>query len=80
MHQTSHWLGLDVHDVGLYREHGRSVDLVPGMVLTVEPGLYLPADDPDLPALFRGIGVRIEDTVAITEGEAEVLTGEAAVE
>lgn len=74
MHQTSHWLGLDVHDVGLYRENGQSVALQPGMVLTVEPGLYLPADDEDLPEAFRGIGVRIEDTVAVTEDGVEVLT------
>ena len=49
--QTSHWLGLDVHDVGLYREEGVPVPLAPGMVLTVEPGLYLPAGDADLPAI-----------------------------
>jgi Xaa-Pro aminopeptidase len=80
MHQTSHWLGLDVHDVGLYREHGAPAELVPGMVLTVEPGLYFPLDDADLPEPFRGIGIRIEDTVAITEGEPEVLTEEVPVE
>ena len=79
MHQTSHWLGLDVHDTGLYREHGASAGLQPGMVLTVEPGLYLPADDEDLPEEFRGIGVRIEDTIAITADGVEVLTGEVPV-
>jgi Xaa-Pro aminopeptidase len=80
MHQTSHWLGLDVHDVGLYREAGAPVPLAPGMVLTVEPGLYLPADDADLPEAFRGIGVRIEDTIAITPDGAEVLTAGVPVE
>lgn len=80
MHQTSHWLGLDVHDAGLYREGETPVALVPGMVLTVEPGLYLSADDESIPAAFRGIGVRIEDTVAITAGGVEVLTAEVPVE
>jgi Xaa-Pro aminopeptidase len=80
MHQTSHWLGLDVHDSGLYRELGKPVALEPGMVLTVEPGLYLPAGDTDLPEPFRGIGVRIEDTVAITPDGVEVLTADVPVE
>lgn len=80
MHQSSHWLGLDVHDVGLYRENEASVPLVPGMVLTVEPGIYLPADAMDVPKRFRGIGIRVEDSVLVTEAGREVLTGELPVE
>src|SRR6185295_15320987 len=56
MHRTSHWLGLDVHDVGAYGEGGRPRPLERGMVLTVEPGLYVPADATDVPAELRGIG------------------------
>ncbi|SEM82142.1 aminopeptidase P N-terminal domain-containing protein [Halomonas caseinilytica] len=72
-HATSHWLGLDVHDVGSYRRDGEPRTLLPGMVLTIEPGLYLPDND-DLPAAFRGIGIRIEDDVAVTPEGCEVLT------
>jgi Xaa-Pro aminopeptidase len=74
MHQTSHWLGLDVHDVGLYREHGASVLLEAGMVLTVEPGLYIPPDAEEVPQKYRGIGIRIEDDVLVTAEGHEVLT------
>ena len=74
VHKTSHWLGLDVHDVGDYRLGADWRELVPGMVLTVEPGCYLPSSMADIPARFRGIGVRIEDDVLITAGESEVLT------
>jgi Xaa-Pro aminopeptidase len=74
MHRTGHWLGLDVHDVGLYESGGESRRLEPGMVLTVEPGIYIAADDPTAPAAFRGIGVRIEDDVLVTSGGAEILT------
>jgi Xaa-Pro aminopeptidase len=73
LHSTSHWLGLDVHDVGAYRQYATPRPLVPGMVLTIEPGLYIPADD-DIPADFRGIGIRIEDDVAVTDTGHEVLT------
>ncbi|MCG6656720.1 Xaa-Pro aminopeptidase [Halomonas campisalis] len=72
-HSTSHWLGLDVHDVGAYRPAGEPRPLAPGMVLTVEPGLYVPADD-ELPEAFRGIGIRIEDDVAVTVEGHEVLS------
>ncbi|MGE0229882.1 MAG: aminopeptidase P N-terminal domain-containing protein [Dehalococcoidia bacterium] len=72
MHATSHWLGLDVHDVGRYREAGESVALRPGMVLTVEPGLYI--TDPQAPREFRGIGVRIEDDVLVTRDGFENLS------
>ncbi|MBV9773907.1 MAG: aminopeptidase P N-terminal domain-containing protein [Gemmatimonadetes bacterium] len=73
MHQTSHWLGLDVHDVGPYRRGGEWVRFEPGMVLTIEPGLYI-AEDADVPEAFRGIGVRIEDDVAVTADGHEILT------
>jgi Xaa-Pro aminopeptidase len=73
MHGTSHWLGLDVHDVGAYTRDGKARPLAPGMVITVEPGLYIGADA-DAPAALRGIGVRIEDDVLITDGGNEVLT------
>jgi Xaa-Pro aminopeptidase len=74
MHNTSHWLGLDVHDVGPYKERGGdAVALQPGMVLTVEPGLYIP-DEEDVPEPLRGIGIRLEDDVLVTEDGPEVLT------
>jgi Xaa-Pro aminopeptidase len=67
MHRTSHWLGLDVHDVGLYVDaKGESTPLVPGMVLTVEPGLYFGDTTVDYDPKYRGIGVRIEDDLAVT--------------
>ena len=74
MHGTSHWLGLDVHDVGSYAADGASRKLAPGMVLTIEPGLYVGTDDEDAPRAMRGIGIRIEDDVLITDGDPEVLT------
>ncbi len=74
MHGTSHWLGLDVHDVGAYTRDGKARPLEPGMVYTVEPGLYVPADDEKAPAALRGIGVRIEDDVVITADGHENLT------
>ena len=76
MHRTSHWLGMDVHDVGLYRVNGASRVLEPGMVLTVEPGLYIDHDDEDVPESFRGIGIRIEDDVLVTNDGYEVMTSE----
>ncbi|HUO04631.1 MAG TPA: aminopeptidase P N-terminal domain-containing protein [Candidatus Binataceae bacterium] len=77
MHRTSHWLGMDVHDVGLYRIDGKSRMLEPGMVLTVEPGFYIAQDDEEAPESFRGIGVRIEDDVLVTESGHEVMTAAA---
>jgi Xaa-Pro aminopeptidase len=74
MHRTSHWLGMDVHDVGAYFEAGTPRKLEPGMVLTVEPGIYIAPDDDTVPADWRGIGVRIEDDVVVTESGREVLT------
>lgn len=73
-HRTSHWLGLDVHDAGAYVERGRDTALQPGMVLTVEPGLYFPAGDDRCPPALRGTGVRIEDDVLVTVTGREVLT------
>jgi Xaa-Pro aminopeptidase len=75
MHGTSHWLGLDVHDVGSYATHGGGVrKLAPGIVLTVEPGIYVDPSDEQAPAHLRGIGIRIEDDVLVTDGEPDVLT------
>lgn len=80
-HGTGHWLGMDVHDVGDYvLESGEPVILMPGMVFTVEPGIYVDPNDETVSPAFRGIGVRIEDDVVITEGEPEVLTGSIAKE
>jgi Xaa-Pro aminopeptidase len=74
MHRTSHWLGMDVHDVGLYRVNGQSRTLEPGMVLTAEPGIYIARDDDEAPEEFRGIGIRIEDDVLVTREGHEVMT------
>jgi len=76
MHRTGHWLGLDVHDAGDYKRQGSWRALAPGMTLTVEPGLYIRAED-DVPERLRNIGVRIEDDVLVAEGGCEVLTAEA---
>jgi len=74
MHQTSHWLGLDVHDAGAYRQGGEPRRLEPGMVFTVEPGLYFAPSLEGVDPRFRGIGVRIEDDVVVTVEGCEVLT------
>ncbi len=74
MHRTSHWLGMDVHDVGGYKAEGRSRALAPGMVLTVEPGIYVAAHNESADPRWRGIGVRIEDDVLVTAAGHEVLT------
>lgn len=74
MHRTSHWLGMDVHDVGLYRVDGGSRELEPSMVLTVEPGIYISPDDESAPEEMRGVGIRIEDDVLVTAAGYEVLT------
>ncbi len=74
MHRTSHWLGLDVHDVGAYTQDGRARVLEPGMVFTVEPGLYVAPSDEKAKPHLRGIGVRIEDDVLVTQGGHENLT------
>jgi len=77
MHKTGHWLGLDVHDAGDYRIDGEYRVLEPGMVVTVEPGLYIAPDAKGVPAKFRGIGIRIEDDVVVTTGEPEVISAAA---
>ena len=74
MHKTGHWLGLDVHDVGDYRVDGEFRELEPGMVVTVEPGLYIAPDAKGVAAKWRGIGIRIEDDVVVTRGDPEVIT------
>ena len=74
MHRTGHWLGLDVHDVGEYQIDNTWRVFEPGMVTTVEPGIYIAADLTDVPARYRGIGVRIEDDVLVTRDGHEVLT------
>jgi Xaa-Pro aminopeptidase len=73
MHRTGHWLGMDVHDAGDYKIQGAWRPFVPGMTLTVEPGLYIRAAD-DVPAAFHDIGIRIEDDVVVTGDGCEVLT------
>ncbi|MHB1615795.1 MAG: aminopeptidase P N-terminal domain-containing protein [Metallibacterium sp.] len=73
-HKTGHWLGLDVHDAGDYRIHGEPRLLEPGMVLTVEPGVYVAPDERAAPPRYRGTGIRIEDDVVVTATGAEVLT------
>jgi Xaa-Pro aminopeptidase len=75
MHRTSHWLGMDVHDVGAYFVEGKPRPLVPGMMLTVEPGLYFD-DDPRIPEGLRDTGIRIEDDVLVTSsGYVNLSTG-----
>jgi Xaa-Pro aminopeptidase len=74
MHRTSHWLGMDVHDVGVYHVGDGPRALAPGMVLTVEPGLYVPADLESVDAGWRGIGIRIEDDVLVTDDGGRVLS------
>jgi Xaa-Pro aminopeptidase len=74
MHRTSHWLGMDVHDVGTYFVDGKPRPLEDGMVITVEPGLYIAPGDTTVPPEWRGIGVRIEDDVLVTPSTPEVLT------
>ncbi len=75
MHRAGHWLGMDVHDVGEYRVGGEWRVLEPGMVMTVEPGIYIAPDNLDVPAKWRGIGIRIEDDVVVTREGHDVLTG-----
>ena len=74
MHRAGHWLGLDVHDVGDYKVGGEWRELEPGMVLTVEPGIYIAPGTRGIARKWWGIGVRIEDDVLVTRGEPEVLT------
>jgi Xaa-Pro aminopeptidase len=75
MHRTGHWLGMDVHDVGEYKINGEWRLLEPGMVMTVEPGLYL-SDSRKIPKAYRNIGIRIEDDVVVTRDGHEILTAD----
>lgn len=77
MHRTGHWLGMDVHDVGDYKVGDQWRVLEPGMVLTIEPGIYISPNDRRVPKAFRGIGIRIEDDVVVTRDGCEVLTADA---
>ncbi len=77
MHNSGHWLGLDVHDVGAYKKDGKWRDLESGMVLTVEPGIYIADCHKDVDAKWHNIGVRIEDDILVTEQGYEVLTEKA---
>lgn len=77
MHRTGHWLGMDVHDVGDYKVDGEWRILEPGMVLTVEPGLYISRGCQEVDPKWRGIGVRIEDDVLVTQSGCEILTAAA---
>jgi len=74
VHNTGHWLGLDVHDVGEYTIDGHSRELEPGMVLTIEPGIYIHPEESSVEECWRGVGLRIEDNIAITNDEARILT------
>jgi Xaa-Pro aminopeptidase len=73
-HRTSHWIGMDVHDVGAYYRGGQPRPLEANMVLTIEPGIYVRPDDERAPVAYRGLGVRIEDDVRVTASGHEVLT------
>lgn len=74
MHNTGHWIGMDVHDVGAYKVEGESRPLSPGMVVTVEPGLYVSKDNMQVDEKWRGIGIRIEDDVLVSESGPVILT------
>ena len=74
MHRAGHWLGMDVHDVGDYKVGGEWRVLEPGMAMTVEPGIYIAADNQNVAKKWRGIGVRIEDDVVVTRHGCEILT------
>lgn len=73
-HGIGHWLGMDVHDSGLYMIKGEARPIEAGMVFTIEPGLYIPANDMTAPEELRGIGVRIEDNILVTEKGCENMT------
>lgn len=74
MHKTGHWLGLDVHDVGEYKVGDQWRVFEPGMVTTIEPGLYIPDGTAGVPSKYQGIGIRIEDNVLVTRDGNQVLT------
>jgi Xaa-Pro aminopeptidase len=74
MHGTGHWLGMDVHDVGRYKLDGKFRKFEPGMIMTVEPGLYIAPNTPNVPKEFLGMGIRVEDDVLVTDSGPLVLT------
>ena len=74
MHRIGHWLGMDVHDVGDYKLNDQWRLLEPGMVLTIEPGLYIPENDEKVDKKWRGIGIRIEDDILVTHDGCDVLS------
>ena len=74
MHGTGHWLGMDVHDVGSYKMNSHWRNYAEGMVVTIEPGLYIAPDDSTVDEKWRGIGIRIEDDVVVTKNGPLVLT------
>lgn len=76
VHNTGHWLGLDVHDVGDYEIEGHSRVLEPGMVMTVEPGIYIPETAENVAKQWRGLGIRIEDDIAVTKSKPDVLSSD----
>ncbi|MDB6096250.1 MAG: pepP [Francisellaceae bacterium] len=76
MHGSGHWLGLDVHDCGSYQIEGKSRSLEPGMVLTIEPGIYINQNNTDFDLKFRGIGIRIEDDILVTKQGYEILSAD----
>ena len=74
-HGIGHWMGLDVHDEAAYRDkNGKEIALMSGMVLTIEPGIYLDKDDAEVPLKYRGIGIRIEDNILVTKDGFENLS------
>jgi Xaa-Pro aminopeptidase len=74
MHKLGHWIGMDVHDVGNYKIDGQWRELTAGMAMTVEPGIYVATDNMDVDEKWRGIGVRIEDDILVTDKGCEVMT------
>ena len=76
VHNTGHWLGLDVHDVGEYQIDGHSRELEPGMVMTIEPGIYISPQESSVRECWRGMGIRIEDNVVITRKEPRILSND----
>ncbi len=76
-HGIGHWLGMDVHDAGLYYKKGIPREVAANMCFTVEPGLYIPADDASVPQKYRGIGIRIEDNIRVTYHGCENMTSSA---
>jgi Xaa-Pro aminopeptidase len=77
MHRTGHWLGMDVHDVGDYKVEGEWRTFEPGMVMTVEPGIYMPAGSKGLAKKWWNIGIRIEDDVLVTVSGHDILSKDA---